>query len=206
MGKGTYATAIAKAFSVPHISTGELLRMEISKGTELGVKARYFVERGLLVPDEIVNQVLCSYLSREECKAGYVLDGYPRTLEQALFLESIAPVDVAILLKASAETIASRVAGRLYCPSCGRVYHVTWRPPAREGVCDSCGAPLTRRSDDNPSVIAERVRVYYEKAGEVIDFYAKLGRLLVFDADIDSVVGIPKLLGILAERVVKVVA
>lgn len=204
MGKGTYASAISKAFSIPHVSTGELLRREIAAGTELGARARYFVERGLLVPDEIMNQVLCSYLSREEYRDGYVLDGYPRNLAQAEYLEKIAPVDIAVLLKASLETIVSRLAGRLYCPVCGRVYHKTWKPPAREGLCDSCGAPLVRRSDDEPSVVAKRVKIYYEEMSGVIKFYEVREKLLEFNADVDSVLGIPKLLELLAERLVRV--
>lgn len=204
VGKGTYASAISRAFGIPHISTGELLRREIAAGTELGVKARYFVERGLLVPDEIVNQVLCNYLSLEECRRGYVLDGYPRTISQARFLESLAPANAAVALRASIETIVSRLAGRLYCPACGRVYHVTWRPPTREGFCDTCGTPLARRSDDDPSVVAKRVRIYYEEVSEVVEFYRKLGKLLEFDANVDSVVGVPKLLSILAERAVRI--
>lgn len=206
VGKGTYASAISKAFGIPHISTGELLRREIAAGTELGMKARHFVERGLLVPDDIVNKVLCKFLSLEECKRGYVLDGYPRTISQATFLESVAPADAAIVLRASIETIASRLAGRLYCPACGRVYHATWRPPTREGSCDGCGAPLVRRPDDDPSVVAKRVRIYYEEVSEVVEFYGKLGKLLEFDADVDSVVGVPKLLSILAEKAAKITA
>lgn len=206
VGKGTYASAISKAFGIPHISTGELLRREIAAGTELGMKARHFVERGLLVPDDIVNKVLCKFLSLEECKRGYVLDGYPRTISQATFLESVAPADAAIVLRASIETIASRLAGRLYCPACGRVYHATWRPPTREGLCDGCGAPLVRRPDDDPSVVAKRVRIYYEEVSEVVEFYGKLGKLLEFDADVDSVVGVPKLLSILAEKAAKITA
>uniref|UniRef100_A0A7C4B989 Adenylate kinase n=1 Tax=Thermofilum pendens TaxID=2269 RepID=A0A7C4B989_THEPE len=194
VGKGTYAQAIAARFCVPHISTGELLRREISASTELGLKARSFVEKGVLVPDEIVNEVLCKYLSSEECKSGYVLDGYPRTLAQAVFLETIAPVDIAVLLEAPLEVIIERIFGRLYCPSCGRVYHVKWRPPAVEGVCDYCGAPLTRRRDDDASVVATRFRQFYETSGEVVEFYRKLGKLLVFDASVDSSVGAPQLL------------
>jgi adenylate kinase len=200
VGKGTYAQAIAARFRVPHISTGELLRREISASTELGLKARSFVERGVLVPDEIVNEVLCKHLSSEECKSGYVLDGYPRTLAQAVFLETIAPVDVAVLLEAPLEVIVERISGRLYCPSCGRVYHARWRPPTVEGICDSCGAPLVRRRDDDPSVVATRFKQFYEASSEVVKFYMRLGKLLVFDASVDSSIGIPLLLKKIEER------
>jgi len=194
VGKGTYAQAVASRFRVPHISTGELLRREIAASTELGLKAKVFVEKGVLVPDEIVNEVLCKYLSSEECKLGYVLDGYPRTLTQAAFLETVAPVDVAILLEAPLEVIVERISGRLYCPSCGRVYHARWRPPTVEGVCDACGTPLTRRRDDEPSVVATRFKQFYETSGGVVEFYRRLGKLFVFDASVDSSVGVPLLL------------
>ncbi len=194
MGKGTYSRAIAKALGVPHISTGDILRREVAAGTKLGKAVKEYMERGLLVPDSIINLVVEKRLSQPDCAKGFVLDGYPRTLSQARFLESRFPVDVAVLLEAPDDVIVERVSGRLVCPRCGATYHVKWKPPKVPGVCDVCGARLVRRRDDDPEVVRERLRLYRETIRPVVDYYRGLGKLLEFDASIDSREGIPLLL------------
>jgi len=179
---------------VPHISTGDLLREEIARGSELGRRVKEYVEKGLLVPDLLVNLVLEKRLSQPDCAKGFILDGYPRTLSQARFLESKFPVHVAVLLEAPDEVIVERVSGRLVCPKCGATYHVKWKPPKKPGVCDVCGARLVRRPDDRPEVVRRRLMLYRETIRPVVDYYRGLGKLLEFDASIDSREGIPLLL------------
>ena len=179
---------------MPHISTGDLLREEIARGSELGRRVKEYVEKGLLVPDLLVNLVLEKRLSQPDCAKGFILDGYPRTLSQARFLESKFPVHVAVLLEAPDEVIVERVSGRLVCPKCGATYHVKWKPPKKPGVCDVCGARLVRRPDDRPEVVRRRLMLYRETIRPVVDYYRGLGKLLEFDASIDSREGIPLLL------------
>ncbi len=166
----------------------------MARGTRLGLLAKEYMDRGLLVPDNIVNMIVEKRLSQPDCRRGFVLDGYPRTLSQARFLEAHFPVDVAVFLNAPDEVIVERVSGRLVCPRCGATYHVKWKPPKRPGICDVCGAKLVRRPDDRPEVVRERLKVYRETIRPVVDYYRGLGKLLEFDASIDSRQGIPLLL------------
>lgn len=202
-GKGTYASEVARFFGVPHVSTGELLRQEIRKGSELGRRVATYVSRGLLVPDDVVNELVGSRLSQDDCAKGFVLDGYPRTLHQALFLEKHYPLDKAVLLNVSLKVAVERLSGRLYCPNCGETYHVSWKPPRKPGVCDNCGSRLVRRRDDDPEVVEARFREYWRLTLPVVDFYREKGKLLEFDANGDSRELAPRLVSILAGALAK---
>lgn len=186
VGKGTYSSILSKELRIPHLSTGELLRREISLKTELGREVESYVSRGLLVPDKIVNDIVAKRLCASDCANGFILDGYPRTLPQAVFLEEHFPLDKVVLLQASLETIIERICGRLYCPNCGETYHVSWKPPKRDNICDKCGAKLSRRIDDSPEVVKRRYEEYLATVSPVVDFYKKLGKLVPFRAEGDS--------------------
>jgi adenylate kinase len=175
-GKGTQAVRISKELGIPHISTGDLFRENMSKNTDLGKRAKSFMEAGKLVPDDVVLEMLFDRVSRPDCKKGYLLDGFPRTIPQAealdKFLKDGTKV-VALNLEVSDDAIMKRVAGRLTCKQCGAVYNRYFSPPAKEGICDKCGGELYQRSDDSPAVVEERLRVYHAQTEPLIDFYTK---------------------------------
>jgi adenylate kinase len=168
---------------MPHVSTGDLFRENLKHDTELGRKARSFMEAGELVPDELVLEMLFDRVSRPDCGAGYLLDGFPRTLPQAEALEArlgdgllIAPC-----LEVDEELLVRRTAGRLQCKACGNIQNTEYSPPAREGVCDACGGELYQRPDDRPEVVRERLRVYREQTAPVAGFYESRGSLVTVD-------------------------
>lgn len=197
VGKGTYSDALSKILGVPHISPGEIFKQEISQNTDLGRKVKSYVTQGLLVPDEIVVKIVEKAV-RTLGKNGFIIDGYPRTLYQAEYSEKVFPIDVAVFLNAPDEVILERISGRLRCPVCGKTYHVKWNPPKKKWVCDICGAKLVRRKDDEADVVKKRLEVYRENILPILGFYEKRGKLMEFDASIDSRLGIP----ILAERII----
>lgn len=182
IGKGTYAKMLNQKYGIPHISTGDIFREEIAKGTELGLKIKQYVEKGLLVPDEVVIEVVKTVLQRPECRRGFILDGFPRTIKQAEALDQITKIDVAFLFEAPIEVIIERVSGRLVCPNCGAIYHIKWRPPKVPGVCDVCGHQLVRRKDDEPEVVRTRYQVYKQTFEPVIQYYRGKGVLAEIDA------------------------
>ncbi len=182
IGKGTYAKMISQKYGIPHISTGDIFREEIAKGTELGKKVKEYVEKGLLVPDEIVIEVVRQRLSQPDCAKGFILDGFPRTLKQAEALDRMTRIDAAILFSAPLEVIIERVSGRLVCPKCGAIYHVKWRPPKRPGICDNCGTQLIRRRDDEPDVVRRRYEIYLETFTPIIEYYRGKGLLIEVNA------------------------
>ncbi len=182
IGKGTYAKMISQKYGIPHISTGDIFREEIAKGSELGKKVKEYVEKGLLVPDEIVIEVVKQRLSQPDCTKGFILDGFPRTLKQAEALDQITKIDAAILFSAPLEVIIERVSGRLVCPKCGAIYHVKWRPPKKPGICDNCGTQLIRRRDDEPDVVRRRYEIYLETFTPIIEYYRKKGILIEVNA------------------------
>ncbi len=171
IGKGTYASILSRKYGIPHISTGDIFREEIAKGSELGKKVKEYVEKGLLVPDEIVIEVVRQRLSQPDCAKGFILDGFPRTLKQAEALDSMTKLDAAILFQAPVEVIIERVSGRLICPKCGAIYHIKWRPPKKPGVCDVCGTQLIRRKDDEPEVVRRRYEIYLQTFSPIIEYY-----------------------------------
>lgn len=186
IGKGTYAKTISQKYGIPHISTGDIFREEIAKCSEIGLKVKQYVEKGLLIPDEIVIEVIKQVLQKSECKKGFILDGFPRTVKQAEELEKIIEIDLVFLFEAPVEIIIDRVSGRLICPNCGAIYNIKWRPPKNPGVCDTCGHNLIRRKDDEPDTIRTRYNVYKQTFGPVIDFYARKGILVEIDSSRDA--------------------
>lgn len=173
---------MAADYAIPHISTGDLLRVEIAAKTEVGMKAKGFVDAGELVPDDVVLEMLSSRLSRPDAVNGFLLDGFPRTAMQAEALERRFggnPIDLAVLIELSDDELVSRLSGRWVCsnPRCGGVFHITYSPPTVEGICDLCGAALVQRNDDQPDAIRRRLEEYAEKTSAVIDFYEERRQL-----------------------------
>ena len=182
VGKGTYAKELSRRLGIPHISTGDIFREEVKKGTPLGLKVKEYLDRGVLVPDSIVNEVVKQRLSMDDCRRGFILDGYPRTLNQAKALDSMVRIDAALYFTAPKEVIIERVSGRRICPKCGAIYHVKNIPPKKPGICDICGSKLIQREDDKPEVVERRLRVYEETMRPVIEYYRSKGLLIEVDA------------------------
>ena len=185
-GKGTQAQMIAEKFGLPHISTGDIFRANIKNGTDLGKKAKAFMDAGQLVPDELTVEILLDRVSQEDCKNGYVLDGFPRTIPQAQVLtDTLAKtgeqIDFAIDVDVPDDNIVARMSGRRSCPKCGASYHVTFIPPKQEGICDSCGSALIQRDDDKPETVQNRLSVYHDQTQPLIDFYRDKGVLRTVD-------------------------
>jgi len=174
-GKGTQAALICEEFKVPHISTGDILRRNIKEGTPLGVKAKEFIDKGALVPDEVVIGLVESRLKEDDCKNGYVLDGFPRTIPQAEALDKVAHIDMAINIDVPFETIINRLSGRRVC-KCGATYHVSTLNG--ETKCKACGDELFIRDDDKPETVQNRLKVYQEQTQPLIDFYGKQGKVV----------------------------
>ena len=176
-GKGTQADMICAKYNIPHISTGDIFRANIKNNTELGQKAKSYMDQGLLAPDELVVDLVVDRVKADDCKNGYVLDGFPRTIPQAEALENALKasgenVDYAIDVEVPDENIIKRMSGRRACVTCGATYHVEFAPTKVEGVCDKCGAELIIRDDDKPETVKNRLAVYHEQTQPLIDFYA----------------------------------
>ena len=193
-GKGTQAKLIAERYGIPHISTGDIFRANIKAGTPLGVKAKSFIDQGLLVPDELTLELIMDRFSASDCADGYVLDGFPRTLPQAEALakslsEKGEAIDFAIDVDVPDERIVNRMSGRRACLKCGGTYHVKYNPPAVDGVCDACGAELVLRDDDKPETVAKRLEVYHSLTQPLIEYYGNAGILKTVDGtqDVDKV-------------------
>lgn len=184
-GKGTQAVRLSKARSLPHVSTGDLLRDNMKRGTPLGAQAKGFMEKGELVPDALVLDMLAARVSAPDCSEGYVLDGFPRTEVQAQALEKrLAGQKVTVVnLEVTDESIVRRAAGRLSCKQCGTVFHRESAPPRKAGVCDACGGELFTRSDDSAPVVRERLRVYRDKTAPLVEFYSRRGLLQTIDGE-----------------------
>ena len=189
-GKGTQAKMIADKYGVPHISTGDIFRANIKNGTELGVEAKKYMDQGLLVPDELTVRILLDRVAQDDCKNGYVLDGFPRTIPQAEVLDSELTklgdhIDYAINVDVPDENIVKRMSGRRACLKCGATYHVVHAAPKVEGVCDTCGEKLVLRDDDQPETVQKRLNVYHEQTQPLIDYYTKEGILKSVDGTKD---------------------
>ena len=177
-GKGTQAKKIAEKYSIPHISTGDIFRANIKNGTELGKKAKTYMDQGALVPDELVVDLVVDRVAQDDAKNGYVLDGFPRTIPQAEALDAALAklndkVDYAIDVDVPDENIINRMSGRRACVACGGTYHVVYNPTKVEGVCDACGGQLILRDDDQPETVKNRLKVYHEQTQPLIDYYEK---------------------------------
>jgi len=181
-GKGTQAEVICDKLQIPAISTGNILREAVKNGTELGIKAKGYMESGALVPDEVVIGILKDRIAEDDCKNGFILDGFPRTVPQAEALEKMGVViDKVIEIFVPDEKIEQRLSGRRVCEACGASYHVDYKPSKVEGVCDKCGGKTVQRKDDQPETIKERLRVYHEQTAPLKDYYAKRGKLTVVE-------------------------
>ncbi|AOZ97086.1 Adenylate kinase [Butyrivibrio sp. INlla18] len=200
-GKGTQAQMIADKYNIPHISTGDIFRANIKNGTELGKKAKEYMDKGQLVPDELTVELLLDRVANEDCKNGYVLDGFPRTIPQADVLDSELTklgdkVDYAINVDVPDENIVNRMSGRRACLKCGATYHIKHIPPKTEGICDKCGSELVLRDDDKPETVQNRLSVYHEQTQPLIDYYDKKNILKTVDGTkdmqevFDNIVGI----------------
>ena len=181
-GKGTQAEAICKHLSIPQISTGNIIRAALKNGTEMGKKAQAYMDAGKLVPDEVVIGIIEERLQEDDCKNGYVLDGFPRTIPQAEALDRMGiDIDRVVDIEVADETIARRVSGRRVCPGCGATYHVDYKKPAVEGVCDRCSDTLVQRKDDQPDTVQERLNVYHEQTEPLKNYYAACGKLVIVE-------------------------
>jgi len=189
-GKGTQAIKIAETYGIPHVSTGDIFRANIKAGTELGRKAKSFMDAGGLVPDDVTIGMLLDRIHEEDCKNGYVLDGFPRTIPQAESLTGALSkengnVDYAVNIDVPDENIINRMNGRRACLNCGATYHVQYMPPKQEGICDTCGSKLVLRDDDRPETVSKRLRVYHEQTQPLIEYYKKAGILKEVDGTQD---------------------
>ncbi len=181
-GKGTQAEAICNRLSIPAISTGNIIREALKSGTEMGKKAKSYMEEGKLVPDEVVIGIIRERLAREDCQNGFILDGFPRTIPQAEALDAMGVViDKVIDLEVPDDKIVQRMSGRRVCETCGASYHQLYKKPAVEGVCDKCAGALVQRKDDHPDTVKERLRVYHEQTEPLKEYYRKQGKLFIVD-------------------------
>ena len=175
-GKGTQAARLEDYYDIPHISTGDIFRKAIKEETELGQRAKEYLDEGKLVPDEVTNGIVKERLAESDCKDGFILDGFPRTINQAEALSQILndlnyKLDAAVNIEVSDDEVIKRLSGRRVCSDCGATYHVDVNPPQEEGSCDKCGGELYQRDDDTPETIKERLEVYYDKTAAVVDYY-----------------------------------
>jgi adenylate kinase len=189
-GKGTQAKKIAEKYSIPHISTGDIFRANIKGGTELGMKAKSYMDQGQLVPDEVTINMLLDRISAADCKNGYVLDGFPRTIPQAESLTKALDargekIDYAIDVDVPDQAIVTRMSGRRACVNCGATYHIVYNAPKKEGVCDACGENLVLRDDDKPETVQKRLTVYHDQTQPLIDYYKNAGVLKSVDGTKD---------------------
>lgn len=185
-GKGTQAEKIAEKYQIPHISTGDIFRANISNGTELGKKAEEYMDQGLLVPDELVVDLVVDRIHQLDCERGYILDGFPRTIPQAQCLDKAltemgTSVTCAIDVDVPDEAIVRRMSGRRACPHCGATYHMEYAAPAKAGICDKCGSQLIHRDDDKEETVRTRLSVYHQQTQPLLAYYREKGKLRAVD-------------------------
>ena len=203
-GKGTQAKMIADKYGVPHVSTEDIFRANIKEGTELGKEAKTYMDRGLLVPDELTVKILLDRVAKEDCKKGYILDGFPRTIPQAQVLDAELEklgegIDFAINVDVPDNHIVERMSGRRACVECGATYHIVHIPSQKEGICDRCGKELVLRDDDKPETIQSRLDVYHDQTQPLIAFYTEKGILRTIDGTADMKDVFKTITGILGE-------
>lgn len=181
-GKGTQAEKICEKLSIPAISTGNIIREALKNGTEMGLKAKSFIDAGQLVPDEVVIGIIKDRLAQNDCANGFILDGFPRTIPQAEALDEMGvEIDKVIDIEVPDEKITERMSGRRVCKECGTSYHLVYKKPEKEGVCNLCGGELVQRKDDHPDTVLDRLKVYHEQTEPLKDFYAKKCKLRIVE-------------------------
>ena len=177
-GKGTQAKILSNNVNIPQISTGDLFRENIKNKTELGIKAQSFMDQGYLVPDEVTNGMAKERLERNDCESGYILDGYPRTIPQAKFLDTVQNIDKVVNFELNEEEVVKRISGRRTCKTCGEMFHLMFKKPQKEGICDKCSNGLIQRPDDAPESVKVRLEVYKKQTEPLIEFYKDQGKIL----------------------------
>ncbi len=181
-GKGTQAEKIVEKYGIPAVSTGNIIRAALKNGTEMGLKAKSYMEAGQLVPDEVVIGIIQDRLKEDDCKNGFILDGFPRTIPQAQALEDMGiRIDKVVDIEVSDEAITKRMSGRRVCSQCANSYHLEYKKPKVDGICDACGGELVQRKDDAPETVQARLKEYHEMTEPLKDFYKKLGKLVIVD-------------------------
>ncbi len=181
-GKGTQAEMICEHLSIPTISTGNIIRAALKAETEMGLKAKEFINNGQLVPDEVVIGIIKERLQEDDCKNGFILDGFPRTIPQAEALDEMGiEIDKVIDIEVADEKIVERMSGRRVCPACGNSYHLLYKKPEKDGICNACGAELIIRADDHPDTVKERLDVYHSQTEPLKDFYGKKNKLFIVE-------------------------
>lgn len=181
-GKGTQAEVISEKLSIPAISTGNIIREALANGTEMGLKAKSFIDAGQLVPDEVVIGIIKERLAKDDCANGFILDGFPRTIPQAEALDTMGvTIDRVISIEVADENIARRMSGRRVCKGCGSSYHLEYKKPAVEGICNACGGELIQRKDDHPDTVLDRLKVYHEQTEPLKGYYEKKGILRIVE-------------------------
>ena len=181
-GKGTQAEIISEKYNIPTISTGNIIRAALKNGTEMGLKAKSYIDAGNLVPDEVVIGIIKERLAEDDCKNGFILDGFPRTIPQAEALEKMGcDIDAALSIEVADEEIVKRMSGRRVCGQCGASYHTEFKKPAKDGICDQCNGELVIRKDDEPETVMNRLNVYHEQTEPLKDFYKAKGKLLTVE-------------------------
>ncbi|WP_022670793.1 adenylate kinase [Hippea alviniae] len=186
VGKGTQGVLISKEYGIPQISTGDILRKEVKEETELGKKAKQYMDKGELVPDDIIIDMMEKRIKEDDCKNGFILDGFPRTTTQAeafdeMLKKNSLSLDKVLLIDVPEEEIVERLTGRRVCPNCGAVYHIKNNPPKQEGICDKCGSKLIQRDDDTEEVVRNRLEVYKKSTMPLVEYYEKQGKLVKID-------------------------
>ena len=181
-GKGTQAEIISEKYNIPTISTGNIIRAALKSGTEMGLKAKSFIDAGELVPDEVVIGIIKERLAEPDCEGGYILDGFPRTIPQAEALDQMGfAIDAALSIEVADDEIVKRMSGRRVCEKCGASYHTEYKKPAKDGVCDVCGGNLVIRKDDEPATVKNRLHVYHEQTEPLKNYYQNCGKLLTVE-------------------------
>lgn len=181
-GKGTQAEKICEKYNIPAVSTGNIIREALKNGTDMGLKAKSYIDAGALVPDEVVIGIIKERLAEDDCKNGFILDGFPRTIPQAEALDQMGiNIDKVVDIEVPDEKIAARLSGRRVCLKCGATYHLEYKKPKADGICDACGEELVQRKDDKPETVIDRLNVYHEQTEPLKDYYAKTGKLVVVE-------------------------
>ena len=188
-GKGTQAQKLSKQYGIPQVATGDLLRKAVADKTPLGLKVKSYLDQGKLGPDELIVQLIKERVAKPDCRSGFLLDGFPRTMGQAKELERMTDIDLVLSIVVDFDALVERAVGRRTCPKCSAVYHIKFNPPMNEGICEKCGAKLIQRDDDKEETVRNRLKIYQEQTAPLIEYYRKKGKLVDIDGSggIDAV-------------------